>query len=95
MKHGVSMEPHAKNMFVHLMKRSHKAFSAHDCRLVLSNDTYTKQAGADLEGEHAYAGAHLEGEHAYAGADLEGEHAHTGSQRCVNFCGLHKPDAYY
>ena len=32
-KHGVSMEPHAKNMFVHLMKRSHKGFSARDCGL--------------------------------------------------------------
>ena len=31
LKHGVSMEPHAKNMFVHLMKRSHKGFSARDC----------------------------------------------------------------
>ena len=28
------------------------------------------------------AGAHLEGEHAYAGAHLEGEHAYAGSQRC-------------
>ena len=34
-KHGVAMEPQAKNMFVRLMKWSHKGFSARDCGLVL------------------------------------------------------------
>ena len=36
-KHGVSKEPHAKNMFVRLMKRSHKGFSARDCGCIRLN----------------------------------------------------------
>ena len=35
MKHGVAMEPHAKNMCVRLMKMSHKGFRARACGLVL------------------------------------------------------------
>ena len=47
-KHGVSMEPHAKNMFVHLMKRSHKGFSARDCGLVLYKRKQCIAATPDL-----------------------------------------------
>ena len=36
-KHSVSMEPHARNMFVRLMKRSHKGFSARDCGCISLN----------------------------------------------------------
>ena len=48
MKHGVSMEPHAKNMFVRLMKRSHKGFSARDCGLVLYKRKQCIAATPDL-----------------------------------------------
>ena len=47
-KHGVSMEPHPKNMFVRLMKRSHKGFSAHDCGLVLYKSKQYVAATPDL-----------------------------------------------
>ena len=47
-KHGVAMEPHAKNMFVRLMKRSHKGFSARDCGLVLYKPKQYIAATPDL-----------------------------------------------
>ena len=48
MKHGVAMEPHAKNMCVRLMKRSHKGFSARDCGLVLYKPKQYVAATPDL-----------------------------------------------
>ena len=48
MKHGVAMEPHAKNMSVRLMKRSHKGFTARDGGLVLYKPKQYVAATPDL-----------------------------------------------
>ena len=48
-KHGVAMEPHAKNMFVRSMKRSHKGFSARDCGLVIMNSSLSDEECEALE----------------------------------------------
>ena len=48
MKHGVPMEPHAKNTFVRLVKLSHKGFSARDCGLVLYKSKQYVAATCDL-----------------------------------------------
>ena len=47
-KHGVAMEPHAKNMCVRLMKRSHKGFRALACGLVLYKPKQYVAATPDL-----------------------------------------------
>lgn len=59
MKHGISLEPHAKKQYVSLMKKEHKKFKASDSGLSVSEEKPWLAASADLEVECVCCGEGL------------------------------------